>query len=143
MPPPPAVPTGYFSNNLQLFEFDPLNPVAPIPLLDKQPGTAANPWPGGGTFTYQCWFLLLPTGQLLCSVGQNVLYLYTPDGAAQPGWAPKITGVPATITTGSAFTITGTQLSGLSQAVSYGDDGQMATNYPLVQLTSNATSPPP
>jgi hypothetical protein len=142
VPQPPAAPTGYFSNNLQFFEFDPVNPISPIPLLDKQPGTAANPWPGAGTFTYQCWFLLLPTGQLLCSAGQNLLYLYTPDGAPQPGWAPTITSVPATIMTGGTFTITGTQLSGLSQAVSYGDDGQMATNYPLVQLTSNATNPP-
>ena len=50
--------------------------------------------------------------------------------------------MPATVMTGGTFTITGKQLNGLSQAVSYGDDGQMPTNYPLVQLTSNATNPP-
>jgi hypothetical protein len=42
---------------------------------------------------------------------------------------------------GETYTVSGTLLNGLSQAVSYGDDGQMATNYPLVQLTSTATSP--
>jgi hypothetical protein len=33
----------------------------------------------------------------------------------------------------------GRQLNGLSQAVSYGDDAQMATNYPLVRIRNNTT----
>jgi hypothetical protein len=37
---------------------------------------------------------------------------------------------------GWTYDISGTQLNGLSQACSYGDDAQMATNYPIVRLTS-------
>jgi hypothetical protein len=33
------------------------------------------------------------------------------------------------------YKISGTQFNGLSQACSYGDDAQMATNYPLVRIT--------
>jgi len=131
--------SGFFSNNVQFLEFDPSSNAATIPLLDKQPG---NQVANATTFTWHCWFLLLPTGQLLCSATQTTLYLYTPDGGPQPGWKPTITSVPTTLATGETYTITGTQLNGLSQAVSYGDDGQMATNYPLVQITNNATNPP-
>ena len=144
-PAAPGQPATCWSNNLQFFEFNPSSNATTIPLLDSQPQQVPplqGSWPGINTFTYQCWFLLLPNGKLLCSAGQGNLYFYAPDGGPQPGWRPTITSVPATIMTGGTFTITGKQLNGLSQAVSYGDDGQIATNYPLVQLTSNATNPP-
>jgi hypothetical protein len=138
LPAPPQAPAGYWSNNLQFYEFDPTTNATTIPLLDRQPGAAVT---NATTFTYQCWFLLLPTGQLMCSTRQGTLYFYQPDPGPQPGWEPVITNVPGTITVGGTFTITGTQLTGLSQAVSYGDDGQMATNYPLVQLTGTGSPP--
>jgi hypothetical protein len=137
-PAPPQAPTSYWSNNLQFYEFDPTTNAATIPLLDRQLGAAVS---NATTFTYQCWFLMLPTGQLLCSTAQGTLYFYRPDPGPLPGWKPVITSVPGTITAGGTFTITGTQLTGLSQAVSYGDDGQMATNYPLVQLIRNGNPP--
>jgi hypothetical protein len=37
---------------------------------------------------------------------------------------------------GHSYTISGTQINGLSQAVAYGDDGGMATNFPIVQMTN-------
>jgi hypothetical protein len=37
---------------------------------------------------------------------------------------------------GQSYRLSGTQINGLSQAVSYGDDAGMATNYPIVRLTS-------
>ena len=40
---------------------------------------------------------------------------------------------------GESYRLSGTQLNGLSQAVSYGDDAGMATNYPIVRLTSPAS----
>jgi hypothetical protein len=38
-----------------------------------------------------------------------------------------------------AYTLHGRQLNGLSQAVSYGDDAAMATNYPIVRIRHVAT----
>ena len=37
------------------------------------------------------------------------------------------------------YSLQGTQLNGLSQGAAYGDDAQMATNYPLVRITNLAT----
>jgi hypothetical protein len=36
---------------------------------------------------------------------------------------------------GHSYTLSGTEINGFSQAVSYGDDCGMATNYPIVRLT--------
>lgn len=53
--------------------------------------------------------------------------------------APKITSVPTTLTGGTTYTVSGTYLNGWTQGAFYGDDAQMATNYPLVRITNNAT----
>ena len=50
-----------------------------------------------------------------------------------------ITNCPDHLPLGQTRTLFGSQLNGLSQAVSYGDDLQAATNYPLVRLTNRAT----
>jgi hypothetical protein len=131
-----AVPLAgdYFSFGTTFLEYDPTS--ATIGPLDAQP--TALP---AGTYTYQCWFILLPTGQLLCGAQAGSLYLYTPGAGDPPpdaSWRPGNLVVPHSMFRGFSYSISGTQLNGLSQAVSYGDDGQMATNYPIVQLTSVA-----
>jgi hypothetical protein len=78
--------------------------------------------------------LLLPTGQVLM-VGSTVA-LYTPSGQAHAAWAPHVTSAPSSVTRGSSYTISGTQFNGLSQAMSFGDEFQNATNYPLVRITN-------
>jgi len=83
--------------------------------------------------------LLLPTGQVLVSNGTNNLQVYTPAGSPSASWKPTIISFPATMLSGNTYIITGTQFNGLSQACSYGDDAQMATNYPIVRVT-NATT---
>ena len=78
--------------------------------------------------------LLLPTGQVLMTCLEAIC-LYTPeDRAPMPAWAPTIKSAPARISGGDTFTISGTLLNGLSQAVSFGDDYTAATNYPIVRL---------
>lgn len=127
---------GYFSLNPVLFEYDPGNPAGTMPELDVQPSLPS------GNYTWQSAFLLLPTGQLLMSAQSGTLYLYTPDPAdGQPAasWAPAGISVPSILVQGHTYTLSGTQLSGLSQAVCYGDDAGMATNYPIVRLTSPAS----
>jgi hypothetical protein len=81
--------------------------------------------------------LLLPTGQVMM-LGSTVV-LYTPPGSSKASWAPTIKSYPTSVTGGQTYKITGTQFNGLSQAMSYGDENQNATNYPLVRITNNAT----
>jgi len=40
---------------------------------------------------------------------------------------------------GKTYTVKGTQFNGLTQGAAFGDDAQSATNYPLVEITNNAT----
>jgi hypothetical protein len=89
--------------------------------------------------TYDCRLLLLPTGEVLLSTCTSHLNMYQPDGQADPAWKPTIQNAPASIGLGSTFPISGTQFNGLSQANSYGDDAQMATNYPIVRVRNNAS----
>jgi hypothetical protein len=121
--------SGDYLSPTYFFEFNPAtNTLAP---------TLNPPTNGGPPFVGR--FLLLPTGQVLFANGSNNLQVYTPRGAPDPVWRPTITNAPSSVQTGSAHTLQGRQINGLSQAVSYGDDATMATNYPIVQLQNNAT----
>jgi hypothetical protein len=90
--------------------------------------------------TYVGRLLLLPTGEVLFSAGSPAMYLYTPDAGFDPAWKPTITSFPSDVQFGGTYTLQGTQLNGLSQAVNYGDDAQQATNYPLVRAKNLSTS---
>src|SRR6202008_839061 len=83
--------------------------------------------------------MLLPTGEVLHTNGSSSVALYTPDGAPDAVWKPSITSVPAALHPGQTYTLHGRQLNGLSQAVIYGDEGAMATNYPIVRLVNQNT----
>jgi hypothetical protein len=108
--------------------------------------------PIGGTFmsvpaplnsdlaVYTGRMLLLPTGEVLFSNQTQHIELYTPDGMPNPSWRPQITEHPSNIQSGQTYTIYGRQLNGLSQAVNYGDDASMATNYPLVRIHNLSTN---
>jgi hypothetical protein len=80
--------------------------------------------------------MVLPTGQILLGGNQ----VYNPPGTYQASWAPTISNYPTTVTRGSTYKISGTQFNGLSQANSFGDEYQTATNYPLVRITNNSTN---
>jgi len=83
--------------------------------------------------------MVLPTGQVLVSNG-TFAQVYTPANTRfQRNWAPKIKHFPATVVRGSTYQISGQQFNGLSQAASFGDELETATNYPLVRITNNAT----
>jgi len=81
----------------------------------------------------------LPTGEVLVSNGSSVK-VYTPSKTTFPArWGPKIKKFPATVARGSTNKISGQQFNGLSQAASFGDEFETATNYPLVRITNTAT----
>jgi hypothetical protein len=79
--------------------------------------------------------MMLPTGEVL--VAGSEVYIST--GTYSPAWAPAIRTVPSTVVRGSTYKISGTQFNGISQANSFGDEFQTATNYPLVRITNNGT----
>jgi hypothetical protein len=84
--------------------------------------------------------LVLPTGQILFTDGSTSAEVYTAAGTYQSAWQPTITSVASTLNVGSTSNlIHGTQFNGLSQGAAYGDDAQMATNYPLVRIKNNST----
>ncbi|GAA2753126.1 kelch repeat-containing protein [Kitasatospora cinereorecta] len=116
--------SGDYLTPTYFFEFDPasgaLNRVA------DPANSGAQPFAGR--------MLLLPSGQLLFSNGSTDVQVYSPDGGPDGSWRPQITTVPALLRPGGTYTLHGRQINGLSQAVSYGDDAQMATNYPIVRL---------
>ncbi|HEY6489852.1 MAG: kelch repeat-containing protein [Terracidiphilus sp.] len=129
-------PVDFFSQKMQLFEYDPVaGSLTKLPTAEQPPSGAASQdtWTGR--------FLLLPTGEILLSTEQSQVYIYTPDpseGSYQAVWQPTITTFPTTLIIGHSYLLTGTGINGISQANNYGDDAQMATNYPIVQLTDTS-----
>jgi hypothetical protein len=102
------------------------------------------PQPGSTSFTtsYQGRMLVLPTGQILFAIadGETIdVEVYTGKGKPDPSWAPTITSAPSNVNRGQTYSISGTQFNGLSAGADYGDDAQMATNYPLVRITNKAS----
>ena len=114
---------GWAGFPISFFEFDGTN-LHSVPA----PSNAAS------TLTFNCRLLLLPTGQVLYSNCTADLQIFTPGGAPKPHWRPHINHVPKVLRHGHSHRLRGRQLNGLSQANGYGDDAQMATNYPLVRL---------
>jgi hypothetical protein len=79
--------------------------------------------------------MVLPTGEVIVAGSQ----VYTSSGTYKAAWAPSITTYPQTVTRGSTYKISGKQFNGLSQAASFGDEDETATNYPLVRITNKTT----
>jgi hypothetical protein len=83
--------------------------------------------------------MVLPTGQVLVS-SSTFAQVYTPANTTfQREWAPVIQQFPSTVVLGSTYQISGQQFNGLSQAASFGDELETATNYPLVRITNSRT----
>ncbi|RUL75909.1 choice-of-anchor D domain-containing protein [Dyella choica] len=97
------------------------------------PSTAA------GDSSWYGAMLELPNGQILFSDLSQNLQVWTPAGTYQAAWQPTVSSVATTLMPGSTYPISGTQFNGLSEGAAYGDDQQMATNYPLVRIVNTAT----
>ena len=77
--------------------------------------------------------LLLPSEQVLVCFGDS-MQIYTPVGNPAAAWQPTISNVAQN--PDGSYTVTGTQLNGLTEGAYFGDDAQMSTNYPIVRLVS-------
>jgi hypothetical protein len=77
-------------------------------------------------------------GQIFISGGAGQAWLYTlPDTVApSDSWRPTVSSVWAAY---GSYHLTGTQLNGLTTGADIGDDGKMATNYPIVYLVDDGT----
>ena len=134
----PVTNSNPFSTPSHFYEFDGTNL------------TQVTDSPNAASFrSYQGRFLLLPTGEVLltaynqCPCGGTPaiadLQLYSNGGAPQNAWRPTITSAPANVAASNTYSISGKLFNGFSEGSAYGDDAQMATNYPLVRITNQAT----
>ncbi len=90
--------------------------------------------------SYDGRFLELPTGQVLWTFDGGEVATYTAKGKPKASWLPVISGISGTISRGSTGnTVSGTNFNGFSLGASYGDDAQMASNYPLLRITNAST----
>jgi hypothetical protein len=127
--PIPVSPCPTYHNGSKFYEFNGTSLTS-----------VSGPPRAGSDASYVARMLVLPTGQVLFTDGSTSAEIYTAAGTYQSAWQPTITSVASTLTAGTANNvIEGTQFNGLSQGAAYGDDAQMATNYPLVRITNNAS----
>ncbi len=93
---------------------------------------------GGDSLNIPCYMtqmLDLPDGTVLLSEqNSSQCYVYSPGGNPLAGGKPTINNLVQLIC--DTFKITGTLFNGISEGAAYGDDWQMASNYPIVRLTS-------
>jgi hypothetical protein len=129
-PPPFQTPT-------RLYEYNPTtNTITQVPISD---GTLS------GESCFVTRMLDLPNGQVLFTDSSDQAYVYSPNvapnGTPTPldAWRPVIKGIRAN--GDGSFTLSGTQLTGISEGATYGDDAQMASNYPIVELTDSGGHP--
>jgi len=106
-------------------------------------GPPANP---AHIAPFEARLLPLPSGDVLFANGTGKMSVYEPGGSPDAAWLPTITAIEdlsgnavSNLAANGEYKLFGRQLNGLSQAASYGDDVQMATNYPLVRIQNNAS----
>jgi hypothetical protein len=124
-----AADTPLFRGPTHIYDFDPTTShyTEVTPSITGMSTTRAS---------YFSRMLMLPSGQVLLTTSDNQLAVYTPDGTVDPSLKPAIDTV---VDNGDGtFTLTGTQFNGVSEGAAYGDDAEMSTNYPLLQLQDGA-----
>ena len=126
----PGVTGKVFGVDSQFYEFDLFGNFNVV--------TASGPSVGGEA-SFHGRMLVLPSGEILYTHGSNDVYLYTNSGSPQDAWRPVITSAPSVLGVGDTYPISGNLFNGLSGGAAYGDDAQMATNYPLVRITNNGS----
>jgi hypothetical protein len=122
---------GYsFPTATYMYEYNPTAPAATA-FTEITPGGLNN------VNAFALNMVVLPTGQVLLASEGNAFQVYTedPNTGPQGGWRPTISSITPNID--GSFRLTGTQLNGISEGASYGDDNQSASNYPIVQLTDS------
>ncbi|HKD36232.1 MAG TPA: hypothetical protein VKB78_05505, partial [Pirellulales bacterium] len=127
----------------------PVNPVfnTPTQIDEYNPTTnsisVVSPSQSSGT-VFVTRMLNLPSGQILFTDSSSSASVYSPNsmpnGTPTPldAWRPVITNIKHNAD--GSFTLTGTQLTGISEGSAYGDDAQMATSFPIVQIATGGNT---
>lgn len=124
-----AADTAFLGGSTSFYEYN--------PATKKITQTAGPTGPTYGDVAYDMDLLALPDGGILLRAGGS-LYEYMPNGAPVPAGQPTITAI--TPNGDGTFQLAGTLLNGISEGASYGDDVQMASNYPIIRLTDSANN---
>ena len=115
-----------FTAPTKLYDFDPVANSLTLQTTPSALTTALN------QAAFLNRMLVLPNGDILMTTSARQLWEYTPDGAPQNTWRPTVSSI---VYNGNlTYTLTGTQLNGLSEGASYGDDAEMSSDYPIVRL---------
>ena len=119
---------GYLTGPTTFFEYDATaNTIAQV---NGPTGSTYNNVP------YGMKMLTLPDGTVLVNVG-STLYEYTSaTGSPVMTYQPTISSISHN--TDGSYHLTGTNLNGFTEGAAYGDDFQMANNYPIVRLTDGS-----
>jgi len=124
-----VAPKGGFNNPTVFYEFDYLTDT--YTSLTAPDGAASYNIP-----CYETGMVLLPTGQILVGFQDSAnYYIYTPAGSPLDEGKPTISGIYENGCT-NTYTLTGTLFNGIGEGACYGDDWQMASNYPIVRLSN-------
>lgn len=116
----------------QFFEYD--YTAGPTGTLTE---VSAPPSVFNGTSLIIPFMVDLPDGTVLVSGSSTQLYVYQPGGPAPlAAWKPTIQSI--TENNDGSYLLTGTGLNGVTEGATEGDDGQMASDYPLVRLTDGS-----
>jgi hypothetical protein len=129
-----AADTPLFNSPTNLYDYDYASNT--ITQLTGLPTNLANNLASTPSFPER--MLVLPNGHLLFSSGNfssNQLWDFAPSDSAQTAWEPTITNITSVSST--QYTLTGTQLTGISEGAGYGDDAEMSENYPIIKLVSS------
>jgi hypothetical protein len=83
--------------------------------------------------------LPLPSGQVVVTQAENngTVWLYRSAGTPQAAWRPTIASTPILLF--GNYLLDGTQLNGLTTGGDFGDDGKVATNFPVVTLVKGSS----
>jgi len=84
-------------------------------------------------------FLDLPDGTILCcTYSRNQLFVYQPDLSPLASGKPAIS--KAGWNTDGSLHLTGTLFNGISEGTAFGDEGQDASDYPIVRFTDGSSN---
>ena len=122
--------TPSFQPPSRLFDYDPFRNT----VIDVTPPAGIGP-DLTNTPAFVTRMLALPNGHVLFTNSKAEIWDYAPDGLPAENVRPTISNI--TRLSGDSYVLTGTKLNGYSEGAAYGDDAQMSSNYPIVQLTDS------